>query len=136
MNKRENTPVTLRVLWTDVMMARKTFGNKNIIINPQSINTLHTVARFSLIHSFFYFSIVILVVNGVDSFYDLPSRLSCSSEFKAPQCVWSRRNCTIENARRFSTAIFFKSGKLQKERKGGEGRGQGRATAVLNCPIN
>lgn len=87
MNKRENTPVTLRLLWTDVMTARKTFGNKNIIINPQSINTLHTVARFSLIHSFFYFSIVILVVNRVDSFYDLPSRLSCSSEFKAPQCV-------------------------------------------------
>lgn len=62
MNKRENTPVTLRVLWTDVMTARKTFGNKNIIINPQSINTLHTVARFSLIHSFFYFSIVILLL--------------------------------------------------------------------------
>lgn len=40
------------------------------------------------------------------SVVDPPSRLSCSSEFKAPPCVWSRRNCTIENARRFSTAIF------------------------------
>lgn len=45
----------------------------------------------------------------------VPSRLSCSSEFKAPQCVWSRRNCTIAYARRFSTAMLTRS--LRNETK-------------------